>query len=314
MKTSSAEKYGYRCPKCGDETTQDPSGKGFVRHKTNRKCQFEAGLRDPDGHAPATPQVYSEADAPRDLPSDLTVRGFSERGIFNALLYEISYAQNSLWLLERLLNLVVVPNGGVNLHGLTGAEILIEQSLSDFGDADAVLLVHGDDWRCAVFMEGKVKPYQQKSWSVRNAWVKFTSGIAGKLNSSNLFTQLYHKVRFVAALRSGKITALKHGVDFPKCSKKPVRRIGDNHVILRATNLIAPYVHQSLFVAVVPDEPQYVAEFFEHELAAFTPDDLPEWETRDWGYLCWKAVESFCLEHELVNTLRVFEFNRGQIY
>ena len=46
MKTSEAEKNGYRCPKCGDEMTQDPKGRGFVRHKTDRQCRYGNGERD----------------------------------------------------------------------------------------------------------------------------------------------------------------------------------------------------------------------------------------------------------------------------
>jgi hypothetical protein len=34
----------------------------------------------------------------------------------------------------------------------------------------------------------------------------------------------------------------------------------------------------------------------------------------DWGYLSWERVESFCREHGLANTLRVFDSNRGQIH
>ena len=40
MRTSIAAQYGYRCPRCGGETTRDPSGKGFVRHKKNRNGSF----------------------------------------------------------------------------------------------------------------------------------------------------------------------------------------------------------------------------------------------------------------------------------
>jgi hypothetical protein len=53
VKTSTAEKYGYRCPVCGDEVTQDPSGKGFVRHKNIPGCQFERGERDPSPRSDA---------------------------------------------------------------------------------------------------------------------------------------------------------------------------------------------------------------------------------------------------------------------
>lgn len=46
MKTSTAEKNGYICPKCGDELTEDRQGLGYVRHKTNPDCNFEKGEKD----------------------------------------------------------------------------------------------------------------------------------------------------------------------------------------------------------------------------------------------------------------------------
>lgn len=46
MRTSTAEKYNYICPQCGDELTEDKQGRGFVRHKNNRRCQFENGMKD----------------------------------------------------------------------------------------------------------------------------------------------------------------------------------------------------------------------------------------------------------------------------
>jgi hypothetical protein len=49
MRTSSARANGWRCPQCGDVTTRDESGQGFVRHTTNRTCEFEKGQRDSGG-------------------------------------------------------------------------------------------------------------------------------------------------------------------------------------------------------------------------------------------------------------------------
>lgn len=46
MRTSTARSNGYRCPKCGDETTRDGSGAGYVRHIRNPDCDFERGERD----------------------------------------------------------------------------------------------------------------------------------------------------------------------------------------------------------------------------------------------------------------------------
>ena len=50
MRTTTAEKCHYVCPKCGDRLSRDRAGKGWVRHLTNRSCRYENGLKDsPDG-------------------------------------------------------------------------------------------------------------------------------------------------------------------------------------------------------------------------------------------------------------------------
>jgi hypothetical protein len=46
MKASTAEREHWHCPKCRDETTLDPSGKGWVRHKTDPNCQHGQGEKD----------------------------------------------------------------------------------------------------------------------------------------------------------------------------------------------------------------------------------------------------------------------------
>lgn len=46
MTTATAAANNYRCPKCKEELTEDPSCKGFVRHKTKPDCDHEKGMRD----------------------------------------------------------------------------------------------------------------------------------------------------------------------------------------------------------------------------------------------------------------------------
>lgn len=55
MKATSADSNNGRCPICNDEVTEDPSGKGFVRHKTVANCEFERGQRDEVPAPPASP-------------------------------------------------------------------------------------------------------------------------------------------------------------------------------------------------------------------------------------------------------------------
>ncbi len=246
--------------------------------------------------------------------TSVTICGYSERGAFSALLHEISYSDNAAELLRRFLNLIKTPGRAIEHKTIVSAEVLLEPSLSDFGDADAVALIDGADGRRAIFFEGKVKSSQKATWTVQDEWIRFKTGLSSKLDSSNLFTQLYHKVRFVSALKNTGVRGLQQGIEFPGCSSKNVRKIGKNPVVLRATDLISQYVGHIQYVAVVPDSLQHVDEFFTNELPRLTPQELPGWDISGWGYLCWSDVEMFCRQNGLVNSIRVFEFNYGQIY
>lgn len=269
-----------------------------------------------EGHSELCPATSASSwGLPPPLDA-VNVYGYSERGAFNALLHEIAYADDAKELLRGLLNLVKTP-GGASEHGaIDGAVVLPEPSLSDFGDADAVALLHGAGGRCAVFLEGKVKASHKASWTLQEEWNKFRAGVPVPhgLPSSNLFTQLYHKMRFVSALRCVGIPGLQWGVAFPPCSTKQMRKIGHNPVVLRATRLISTYLQRVQYVAVVPDTPQGAELFFRETLPGLSPDDLPGWDACRWGYLCWSEIECFCRRNGLANSVQVLEFNDGQIY
>lgn len=315
VRTSTAEKNHYICPACGDELKQDNSGRGYVAHVSNSNCQFERGQKDGVGPSSLVTRPSLQPAPPKHQPAaGVRVCGYSERGVFNALLYEIGFSPDPLDALTGLLSLISFPGSSHDFSRLQGVEILVEQSLSDFGDADAILLLHGPDWRTAVFIEGKVKTSQLGRWTTRDAWREFLARKGGKLDSSNLFTQLYHKVQFVSALRSGGIAGLEYGVRFPECSKKTVRKLGANPVVCRAAKMIEPYTENALYISVVPDATADVADFYSTELRKGPASDVTGWDTTGWGYLSWAQVEEFCRQHGFVNTQRVFDFNRGQIY
>ena len=81
VRTSIAERFGYRCPECSDELSRDPSGRGFVKHMNNRNCSFEAGERD-TSDAPASIQsATTERAATLQPTQDARMRSLSTRGI-----------------------------------------------------------------------------------------------------------------------------------------------------------------------------------------------------------------------------------------
>src|SRR3990170_1991556 len=71
----------------------------------------------------------------------MRVTGYSERGAVNALFYDLVHSGEPLHLLGQLLGLAGFSVPEQLGTGLTDAHVLIEQSLSDFGDADAILLL-----------------------------------------------------------------------------------------------------------------------------------------------------------------------------
>ncbi len=243
--------------------------------------------------------------------------GYSERGILNALLYEIRYAGNGDTLLAQLISRAAFPfTDDKPPSGAT--TILVEQSFSDFGDADAVILIKSNAGNCAIFVEAKVKGYG----GLPKAFEKFGNGVkAGYMPrgfSSNIFTQIYHKQQIV---KHG-IEKLQQGVDFPNWSftkkrqerRNTKRKIGKNKVVREATGKIKESCDSTFYLMLIPDADHRVEEFFNGTLRDAHLPDVPNWDCSRYGYLTWRQVEAFCEKNKLNDTLAVFGHNRGQIY
>ena len=165
----------------------------------------------------------------------MEIIGYSERGLINSLFYEIKYSKNSLKLFNEFMSLISFPYLNNIDFLIKDITIFIEQSFSDFGDADAVFLIDNNGRKQSIFIEAKVKTFHRLSWSIEKEFKNFDEGIKqDKVSSSNLFTQLYHKLRLIRALKNGGILSLLKGISFPQCSSRNIRKIGNNRVVLRA--------------------------------------------------------------------------------
>lgn len=244
----------------------------------------------------------------------MEILGYSERGLINSLFYELRYSQGNLQLLNKFLSLVSFPYQTVKFQ-ISKAKIFVEQSFSDFGDADLVLFVNNIKSKQVIFIEVKVKTFQKDYWDIFEEFGKFKRGIEkDKINSSNLFTQLYHKVRLVKALQIGGLKQLQTGVQFPRCSSKSHRKIGNNKVVLNAINQLKDYYKKSLFIALLPENDSNLRNFYKNTLKNYCPQGFQGWDIRDWGYISWTQVEEFCKRNNLKETLKNFMWNEGQIY
>lgn len=240
----------------------------------------------------------------------MQVVGYSERGIVNALLYEIGYSTEPESLLENLLSRVQFLAAPSSSLSVSDANVLIEQSFSDFGDADALLLFSSADRAVSVFVEAKVGA----AWSLEKEFQAFVDGTRSQLSSSNLFTQLYHKVRLVTGLRQGGMPALQEGLEFPKSSTKMLRKIGRNPIVLKAAGRLVEHLDETYYLALLPDRREVLERALENLSEWSPPADVREWDVRNYGFLSWSDVETFCEESGLTDTLNVFGFNEGQIY
>jgi hypothetical protein len=122
----------------------------------------------------------------------MTISGYSERGIINSIAYFLdANSQNTFGFIECL---------GLPLEkDEYKYTFLIEQSFSDFGDSDLIIIIENKQKKLkkVVFIESKIKTYQgnfkiftefNKIETALNNTKKKFSGI-----SSNLFVQLYYK-------------------------------------------------------------------------------------------------------------------------
>jgi hypothetical protein len=234
--------------------------------------------------------------------------------MINALVYEIQNSNNPNKLLRELLSHAKFPYRNTINKEISTAEILIEQSFSDFGDADLVLLLTTGGHRISIFAEAKVKPSQSSKWTFEGEFEKFVKGVESRLSSSNLFAQLYHKLRMVNSLSQGGLPALKSGISFPGCSSKPVRNIGRNPVVLKAIEKTSQYLDDVYYLAIVPDSPKNLDDFFSNRFKRRGFPNLLEWDVNSFGYIAWSDILEFCVSRKLENTLRVFSFNEGQIF
>ena len=243
--------------------------------------------------------------------------GYSERGFVNTLLFECFYAgDRGQELIRELLCLSRWPllPARPSFVGTARCEtVLVEHSLSDFGDSDAILLFGSDAGQASLFLEAK----RGRRWRLADEWdrfeVKYRNGRKKGL-SSNLFCQLYYKQRFASALAGGQNLGAGLGFDGPlrRGRMDGLRKIGTNPVVLRAVDMIHPYIQSPFFLMVIPQawEDDMTALFQTIHQIGSPPRD---WCVSNWGVLTIPQVEEFCGAHGLRHTLSVIKYNREQL-
>lgn len=252
----------------------------------------------------------------------MEVLGYSERGLINSLFYELKYSEKNLDKLNKLLSLADFPykeNKGDRFNfNISRAKILIEQSFSQFRDADIVLMIENNNKQQIVFIEAKVKTFQRKSWEIFREFNEFDklrkkSGVV----SSNLFIQLFLKVELAKTLQlpmEEAIAKLQEGIEFPNFSKRNPRKIGENGVVVDAVKECWNYRIEPFFIALLPEKEVNIEEFYNDNLKNSDPQNYYGWDIKKLGFITWEQVENFCNKNNFENTLSCFKWNEEQIY
>src|SRR5437764_8754504 len=220
--------------------------------------------------------------------SDIQVRGYSERGMINSFCYEIRYSPNGLKLLRDLLGLCTFPSEKPDFTHFRSATMIIEQSFSDFGDLDLLILLEGQCTQ-AICIEAKVKTFHAKQWRLERAWSTFQSVQSNDEHHSNLFVQLYGKMRLLK-----KVADIDEELAADALAKR--WSLGTNKVIRNAAQALSKNCSEGWMIALVPDSKANTHAFFESGLSS-PPPGLPDWQHTHFGYLTWEEFFAHCCAH-----------------
>jgi hypothetical protein len=115
----------------------------------------------------------------------VTLRGYSERGMVNALCNDICRewdGNTEMEVLKAFLDLCEFPLLGdkPDFSGLKEATLIVEQSFSDFGDLDLLILLdYRDGRKRAVLAEAKVATDTGNPVTIQDQWDDFHAYLAG---------------------------------------------------------------------------------------------------------------------------------------
>lgn len=258
--------------------------------------------------------------ATADKSPQIRLIGYSERGMINAICEDI--LRGGLPTLKHLIGqLTFVPSGGPSISDVQKAEILVEHGFSTFGDLDLLILIEhrrdGENQRTALLIEAKVAA--EKPGCLARQCEGFKRYLQNdKRDRSNLFVQLYRKMVLVRQCQYLK-ELIPGNVVFPVWS------LGSKEVIEKAAKKLADYCGDAWFIAILPDQHLTVDSFYRNEFPHFVTSEqrsslLPEWNTRQCGFLCWPQFITEAAEAEMNGddmwrrTLDVWKWNKDQIF
>ena len=185
----------------------------------------------------------------------IRIHHYSERGLVNSWINSVRSAQDPLATLLATLKPAVLCDE----HGCTGlplngtpqrAEIYVEPSLSEFGNPDVVIILHGESPKNKVvlFVEAKLCPFQESAPSH-----KPQDELAFQKNSRSVLHELYMKAVLHRNLQEKKEDFKSAVVYLADKQKGKSRKIGNDPQVKQLAREITDAL--PCFVALTTDLP-----------------------------------------------------------
>jgi hypothetical protein len=238
---------------------------------------------------------------------NIKILAYSERGIFNSIVFYLSDHT------EKITQFLVVL--GINDKTYEDASkytFLLEQSFSDFGTCDLVIIIENQQNKTVIFIEGKVKTIQG-SFSLKNEFEKLNNCIE-KFDgiSSNIFVQLYYKHLLYSIMKNNRTDTSELKIN--KCFKKykdNERKIGSNKIVQKAVDKLKG-ASNTFFVAILPNNENYCDElktqFLKLNETVFRDEKMP---IQNIKFVSWEEIDHIFIDNVVSEN---FEYNKGQIY
>jgi hypothetical protein len=246
--------------------------------------------------------------------------GYSERGFLNAFFYGVFHHPNPSEIIKAFLDSAhwpVLATRPSVIDVVAVDTILIEQSFSQFGTAEVLILVSTPQEKIAFFCEAK----RGNEWGLKAEWNAFKDNFQRSLGGevSNVFKQVYLKQRLVQALAAGDDldTGIEFDGDLRTGRGDRRRRIGKNKVVERAVGKLKPYVESAYYLTLTP-EPWRDETTLLQEIQDFDPppnDPKPrDWDITRWGVISLRDMVQLCRDRHLDHAAAVADFNDGQLF
>lgn len=218
------------------------------------------------------------------------ILGYSERGIFNSIVFSLRKHPEKIQDFIKILNI----NIKIDINENTKFILLNEQSFSDFGDSDLVIVIEYNKQKIVIFVEGKVKTYNPNSYHLKKEFEKISKNRHYKQVSSNIFAQLYYKYLLTQIDVNKAFISSQIG--------KEVKKLGKNQIVINAYEQYIKDASEYHFVAILPDTDNFLS--YCKQL-----DFMP---IKNIHCKSWKQIEELFNDCPCVK--QTFEYNEGQIY